>query len=336
MFRSPNETLFCVYDLAIAPITFDFMHFAVNCEMARAANNAKYIHFVFVLGPDRTWRMQTPKDGSLTTDEKMWRLKHILEPIARMTPEYAGHSVYLDRNEAAKELAALPGSLIWPPSYHINQPNSAFMLAQVVDIYGQVKEKNEGITPGCLKPCPEAVRLARRWCDKQDVDVDHMVTITVRQSAVEKERNSNLQSWLRFAREISKEGWHPVVMPDTEQVVIHDANDLHDLKVYWPGPVNLDLRVAMYHLAAYNLSHNGGPAALNFFLPGSKYLQWLPIDALPKVIEAEGEEGQERLLGLKKGEDYEFAEGTKKYVWEKATYTKIYKRFNEFVEETRG
>ena len=30
------------------------------------------------------------------------------------------------------------------------------------------------------------------------------------------------------------------------------------------------------------------------------------------------------IFGLKKGEDYEFAKGEKKYVWEKTTFTNIY------------
>jgi hypothetical protein len=59
----------------------------------------------------------------------------------------------------------------------------------------------------------------------------------------------------------------------------------------------------------------------------------LPVDAWPKVIEAEGEAGQERLLGLKKGEDYEFTKGEKRYVWDKATFTNIYNTFTEFVKE---
>ena len=175
--------------------------------------------------------------------------------------------------------------------------------------------------------------MAGLWCDQQSVDPSKMVAITVRQSNIEPDRNSNLKSWLRFVREITKEGWHPVILPDTEQAIVHNAGDLGDLKVYWPGAVNLDLRVGLYSLAKYNLSHNGGPAALNFFMPESRYLQWVPVDALPKVIEGEGEAGQERLFGLKKGEDYEFSNGQKKYVWEKATFTNIYNTFTEFVKQ---
>ena len=39
------------------------------------------------------------------------------------------------------------------------------------------------------------------------------------------------------------------------------------------------------------------------------------------------------IFGLKKGEDYEFAKGEKKYVWEKATFTNIYNTFTEFVKQ---
>ena len=38
VYRNPNETMYAVYDLAIAPITFDFMHYAVMVEMARQVN----------------------------------------------------------------------------------------------------------------------------------------------------------------------------------------------------------------------------------------------------------------------------------------------------------
>ena len=41
------------------------------------------------------------------------------------------------------------------------------------------------------------------------------------------------------------------------------------------------------------------------------------------------------IFGLKKGEDYEFAKGEKKYVWEKTTFTNIYNTFTEFVKQDR-
>ena len=71
MYRNTNNTMYCVYDLAIAPITFDFMHFAVISEMARAANKFDYVHFVFTLNAERQWRMHTPKDKALSVEDKM-------------------------------------------------------------------------------------------------------------------------------------------------------------------------------------------------------------------------------------------------------------------------
>lgn len=336
MYRNTNNTMYCVYDLAIAPITFDFMHFAVISEMARAANKFDYVHFVFTLNAERQWRMHTPKDKALSVEDKMYRLRNIIQPIAEMIPSYAGHSIYLDRIEAAKELAALIPQMIFPPQYHVNNPSSMFMLEQVMDVYRQCKDQELDVTPDCLVPSAVGKDKAFQWCKTNDVDVNKLVTITVRQWDVEPDRNTNIESWKRFAKNIQKDGWQPVFLVDTDQAMIHDAGSLKDMKIYWPGPINLELRLALYDLAAYNLSHNGGPAALNWFLPGSKYLQFLPVDAIPKVVESEGESGMERLLGVKKGETYDFAGQSKQYVWEKATATNIYREFNEFITKFPG
>ena len=340
MFRENNQTLYAVYDLAISPITFDFMHFAVISHMAARANGYKYVHFVFTLGVNRTWRDATPKDKALDDKTKLWRLNHIQIPIATMVESYAGHSVYLDRVEAAKELAALIPQMIFPPQYHVNNPQVMFMLSQVVDIHKQITDQVEGtdITPVCLEPNLEAISMAEAWIDHRGIDVDKLVTITVRQATIEPHRNSNMKSWSRFAKHLEKEGYVPVFLVDTEVAMIGDAEALaKHHHIYWPGPVNLDLRVALYSLAKYNLAHNGGPAALNFFLKGSKFLEFLPVDATPDVVKNEGTiAGHERLLAVKDGEDYAFSNGQAKYVWEKATFDNILKNFNKLVEDTSG
>jgi len=328
-----NNTLYAIIDLAISPCTFDHMHSMVNADMARRANNLSELHFIFILGPGESFRQQTPKDMALSQAEKLWRVRQILTPMAWMIPACKGVSIYMNRAEAAKEISMLPPAILFPNTYHINQPVGAFMLQQVVEIYNQVKDK--GITPVVMQAPEGALNYVDKWLDANDIDRSKLVTLTIRQSQVEGERNSNLSSFSRFSKQLKERGYFPVMLHDTDVATIAPPEYYKDDPAvpYLPGPVNLELRAALYQRAVASLSHNGAAAALSFFIPDTKYACFVPVDALPKVIEHEGIEGQERLLGVKKGERYEFSSPKQFYVWEKCTATNLMKAFEELISE---
>jgi len=333
--HAENKTLYAIVDLAIHPCTFDFMHTAVNADMARRANNLEELHFVFLLGPNESFRQQTPKDMALSQAEKLWRVRQILTPIAWMMPACKGVSTYLNRIEAAKEIAMLPPAIMFPNTYHINQPIGAFMLQQVVEIYNQVKDK--GITPVVMQAQEGALHYVDRWIEANDIEPSKLVTLTVRQSRVEPARNSNIQSFTRFAKKLKQQGYYPVMLHDTDVASVAPPEYYKDDQAvpYLPGPVNLELRAALYQRAFASLSHNGAAAALNFFMPDTRYACFVPVDALPEVIKDEGMDGQKRLLGVGPGEQYEFSNPHQKYVWEKCTATNLEKAFSELMSSEK-
>lgn len=335
MFHAENKTLHCIIDMAISPCTFDIMHTLVIADMVRRANNLDEIHFIIILGPDESFRQQTPKDMALPQSEKLWRVRQILTPMTWLIPACKGVSVYLNRAEAAKEIAMLPPHIMFPNNYHINQPLAAFMLQQVVEVYDQVKHKD--ISPVVMQAPEGALNYVDRWLETNDIPASKMITLTVRQSSVEPKRNSNMASFHRFAKEIKDLGYYPVMLHDTDVAsTVPPGYYTDDPAVpYLPGPVNLELRAALYQRAFASLSHNGAAAALNFFFPDTRYACFQPVDATPEVVEKEGLSGIERLLHIKIGERYEFSNPKQFYVWQKCTATNLMKAFSELISDEK-
>ena len=147
-----------------------------------------------------------------------------------------------------------------------------------------------------------------------------------------------MSAWTRLAKEIKTEGYCPVFLTDTDVALRTNRADVAgDLFVNWVGPVNLEIRTALYQRSFISMSQNGGPAFINFFMRDSIYAGFLPGNTIPEVFSketgsGEGLAGMERVFGIKAGDLFAFSKPGQKLVWEPDCYNNIRKVFNELVE----
>jgi len=305
----PGRTMYAIYDLGRAPVTYDAMNFLVVARLWASRRGFSGFHTIFVRAPNEGFRDQTPKDRTLTVDEKVWRLSHILMPMAAAARDCVGVSIVNDRRDLGVILKNLDAEQIFPPNYTVEEPFTVIFLAAVFRLSPTESEMNT------FQPSPAGLGKVDEWLAAR-VPGGRPVVITLRTSRVEPERNSRTAEWLAAARAIRDRGYPVLFVPDTELVTGGcEDREFEDFPVFALGAMDLDLRLAMYRRALLNMADNGGPSFLNFYMEDSKIVCFLPVDKLPIVVAAGGESRLALLLGMELGGNFPYGSPVRRLVW---------------------
>lgn len=317
--------LYGFYDLSQAPVTFDVMNFFAFAHIwSRRAGFSGY-HVIFVMGEGGGFRNLTPKDLTLPYDEKIWRLWHVLMPHAGIARTCLGVSFMRERRDLAQLMRAIHPMQIIPPDYTLEKPNQLIMLSQVFALNPTAEEMD------VFAPTASALERVDGWLS-QRVPGGRPVTITLRTSRAEPDRNSRLAEWLAAARAMRDRGFDPIIVPDTDVVTGgYDMAMFGDLPVFSIGSIDLDLRLAMFRRATLNMADNGGPAFLSYFMGGSTMMCFLPVDKLPAVVGSGKLRRMAELLGVREGGDFPHATPLRRFVWRPDRVDAIVEEFDKAV-----
>jgi uncharacterized Rossmann fold enzyme len=221
------------YDFSVSPFSFDFAQFVL------AAKAAECDKFVIVPGIRyvRNEAGELVEFQKCTPGEQEYRLNNL---ILGLMPD--AH-VCKDREEAR----AWWHEGCFPEGYTVDKPVAAHTVGDVV--------KGMRIFP--FFPTDEK---------KKQVETDgyfgvNFVTITIRDSRIKNERNSNVSEWIKTADWLRDEGFRVVFIPDTDKPDESFGN--HDSEP--KAALDVQYRLAMYEAAALNLGVNNGPLALCFY-----------------------------------------------------------------------
>ncbi len=304
-----RPALYAVYDLGRAPMTFDVLHFYALAHVWTERSGFAGYHMIFVLGDGDGFRHMTPKDNALDREQKMWRLRHIHLQHAAIARRCLGISFFERRADLAGLLRAVHPQQMFPPKYTVEKPTHAFMLHQ---LFGM---KPTGTENHVFEPTPAALRNVDEWLANR-TDGKPPVVMTLRTSKAEPKRNSQIEEWIAAARHMQQRGFAPVVMCDTDVTLAGlDTRLFEDLPVFGIGGLDVELRLAMYRRAYLNFADNGGPPLLNFFMPDSKLLLFLPVEKLPEVVTQGGLPRMAQLLGVEPYGDFPMATPVCRFVW---------------------
>lgn len=222
------------YDLALGPISFDFMTFLIKAMKARDELGEDGLHVVIVPKEDglggfaRHW-------GEHDEAATRWRLWHIVIsacPLARATVTLA-HT-----RDQAQGIANGVGTRWWPEG-------KAHFPGELVD----AAKKGQKIPLLC------ATEAARRYVDRWlPADAPKkIVTLTVRNQSTSPDRNSDLAAWIEFR------DW--LLGKNYRVIWIQDAHEALGVGIGY-AELDPDLRLALYQRAAMNCICNNGPQDL--------------------------------------------------------------------------
>lgn len=233
------KTLTAFYDLAVGPVSFDFIPFLIRAEMAREDAGCDRLHVVIVPAQNGVGGMFRDKRNLYDEHEMRWRLWNLVIPACQLI----GATVTLTTSWAqAKQLRS---DAVYPEDWDCQSLNQkAYLLRPILD----------AARAGRNIPKLHASEHARRNVAGYFAGKGKPVATITNRNTYEETRNTVAES-APIAR---------AMVNDFAVIGIEDtADELR--RGYGYGGLNLDLRMACYELATMNIVGNNGPAVLLWF-----------------------------------------------------------------------
>ena len=193
--KREDKLLYVIYDLEIAPITFNITEFLLDSEYE--ANKLNKEGFVVVFVPRKGDSLYGWKeyDSIFDSDSKLWRFHNIVLPITLLAIKCKGISILPNRSDV---LELVKQHEVYPSSYDgIN-----LRYIDIVKFYEKLDKPN--LVKG-LRATKEGIRYIEDWLKENKVD-SPIVTITLRQSDFDPARNNRIEDWNKFCGYLIKEG----------------------------------------------------------------------------------------------------------------------------------
>jgi hypothetical protein len=322
--RWSDDALLFIYDLAVGPVTFDFISYLAAAELTRRRKRLAHIDVVFVTRQDGSLRKEMPDyDAEVDSTSRMWRLRNILLPSLALLPSVRSFAMCASR-EQAKKLAAGAESQIYPPDYRVELPCQPVKSR----LHDMVRERNE-VWP-MLRASGAASRYVKSYLDKV---AGHRLplVISLRNYGFARQRNSRTADWIAFADRCEKSRFAPIFVPDTEASIAMEPADLGGHPVCLAACWNLDIRMALYEAAWLNMGVMHGPLELCWLNQDAHYLIFLPVgtDAVNSA-DALTEHGH------RIGANLDFATPYQHIVWEPDELARIEAAFSSFSRTLPG
>lgn len=314
-----SKYLRAVYDFEVCALTYDFACFVIFAEIE--ATSRKFEGFEIVLVPrHRPELIESEYSKIVTDDEKEWRVRSLLVPIAHLSPMCKGILCASDRQLA---LDYIRGNPVFPDLYGQTSLRG-------LDYPAFYKKARTGNFTG-LNATRHARDVVAQWLRARNISGD-IVVITLRAYGHDPARNSNIPEWEKLSEHIVTLGLTPVVIPDvgmaTEDLSRYQFFGYFFSEACW----NIDLRMAIYEVAFVNLFVNNGPAQLAMLSRKCRYLLFKVSAESSPLATIE----YLRSMGLEPYKSLPFALPWQRFVWEDDNYLVMARHLNEFVAEFRG
>jgi hypothetical protein len=294
-----------IYDLAVSPLTFDFVSYLAAAELSRRRAGLSHIDVVFVAGQHFGVRKELPEyDSAIDATARLWRLRNILIPILAQLPSVRSH-VWCGAREQAAEIVTSDGARIYPTDYRLNLPCQPIKSR----IHDMVRSGDN------LWPMLRATDASKRYVAaflEAVASGRRPVVISLRNYGFAPGRNSCTANWMRFADGLDQTRYAPIFVPDTESAIAMNSGDLGGHPICLAACWNLEIRMALYEAAWLNMGVMHGPLELCWYNEAVRYAIFIPAgtDAVNSV-DALTEHGH------RIGADHDFATPFQRIVWER-------------------
>lgn len=278
-----DNRILLVYDLKVNPVTFDFLHILYYAERLRITSAKTHLDVLFVNSGKLNEYLGKDYIKSIGKDNISWRINNVLFPITRLIKS-------VDRVFVVDEILAFEivdsYKSVHPKGYSSSQPKSAIVHLQDTGF--------KYVEP--LHISPTALDLISKYFPHTDDRI--IVTITIRKYEYLTVRNSNIQAWIQFAKELDPTKYMVVIIPDASRTGIDDMDEFNGFEVFDQACWNIELRAALYSRASINMGVDGGPLAISCMLDNVVTVMIDPIletppDYLASIIESGRVLGQE-------------------------------------------
>lgn len=244
--------LFCYYDMAVSPCSYDFFTFLNAAEACRKRRKLLEIELILVQGPNCYFR----QDDIRTRHQNETFFHNVIIPGMSILPSVKNH-MWIPREMLAKQ--RIDQKYVFPKGYTCDNPVAGYNGRPLVDALIRGDNLAFFEAPAYAKENFEKLRTAHLMGSD-------FVTLTCREierDDTNKTRQVFLDVWRKIVREAKKMGLAVIVIRDTSKAydspLIEGALEMPELSIHLP------MRLAAYESALLNFTKNTGPATLQLF-----------------------------------------------------------------------
>lgn len=314
------DILYAIYDLEVSAMTYNFAEFLIDAEYE--ANISKKNGFVVVFVPSSNDQMFVWKefDSAVDFESRQWRFQNILIPLAFLSKKCKGLHILSSRTEVA---SFVRGRDVYPYLYDGVNLRS-------IDIKDFFQKLDRPYLFDGLSASAQGLRYIQAWMLENKVQAP-IVTITLRTAKFDPARNSNIEAWSSVAAYLFSSGYHPVVIPDTDNAFC-EMSEFEGITFFRECAWNLGLRMALYESAFLNFFVMNGCFGLAYLGTRCSYIC---MNCLPEGSIVTTEEAWKK-VGHAIGTDFKFATNNQKLVFRPDSYENIITEFELFLKNSAG
>jgi hypothetical protein len=312
---SDDRFLYAIFDLEIAPVTYNIVEFLIDAEYESKIQNKEGFIVVFVPLFNKTEDIYDEYSQVFDSESKQWRFNNIVLAATSLSKSCKGFCALSIRK---KSIEFVKNKNTYPKYYDGKN-------LRYIDIAKFYRKLNKPNMVRGLSASVEGVRYIKKWMHVNGINGD-IVVITVRESDYDKTRNNKHSEWLQFANYLKKNNYCPVIVPDTDNSFM--ANQIYpEILIFNECAWNMELRMALYELAYINFFLPNGPLVLCAWNSNCNYIA---MNMLPEGSPVTTKESYEK-IGYKIGENYKFAHNGQRLIFKDDTFKNILQEFNSFV-----
>lgn len=325
-FQADKNKIYAFLDLNNFRSTFDIVGFLLYCKI-KSFN--KKLTLIIIENKTQEVSINPAKEKNFIGDIDSVKLRtdNIVKTCLEIVEDFKPKKIFIsDRNEANKYLSLESEQKI--PSFA--------EIDKVIDwdkYYIYINEHYLKYNSRPTLKSPKHYNELIKLFIKKNKIVKKIVTITLRDSSYFPLRNSTIQSWKEVYKYLEKNNFHPIILDDIENLSIQSKkNNLTGFNQYNFANIDQRLRLALYEESFFNLSVNHGPSQLLIY---SKYCNFLIFKHYVEDPQSPASlEAIEKIVGLKKHEQYPFFNKYQKLVWNtEDTSDLIIKNFNKITKD---
>lgn len=309
MKTSPNNHV--VYDLRVAPITFDFCTFLAIASLFMLANKMQFFDLSIRAS---AFRNITPREKTYSIKERIWRLNNLLLPVARQCTYIRNVQIVIDERSSV-----VPSNIAFPVGYQYDEPKTAPYATKIaIDLFART-----GIAPSIFQASEEAVERLRVRFPRGT-----FLTLNPRVARFDSSRNSNLDEWYALYKTLKVSGNRVVVIPDQDDVLGAREFLRYDWEVFSEGSLSVDLRLAVWSLATQNVVSSGGIGALAVY----SSIPYLICNLLNHDSPVANERYFADFVGISVGERYPWCSPEQNLFWHAFNVEEIARQLGFFTQ----
>lgn len=171
-------------------------------------------------------------------------------------------------------------------------------------------------------------QLIKKDLQKKNIDPNKLITLTLRRGTYQKERNSDLESSIKFAYFLKKKGFEVSILDDYERVIENSRDIPEEFKLFDNAVLDLDYRISLYENSKLNIIRDGGVPACMIFSEKINFLLFkevIPIKEYATDISIVNNYHK-----LKINEQYNFSNNFQKIIWKEDTYENFLNAYEDF------